>query len=286
MNERVIYAIAVVLLLAGIGVGAWYWWQQRQPLPPLQPSVATAPPPPAAPAAPVQPPPIQHPIENVAPEAKAKAPLALPAEPAQADAVVQRVLVDLVGRHAVFAFLNTDGFARRFVATVDNLPRKQASPLSWPVVPTGGRFTTSEGKDGATLSATNSERYAPFVKFVQSVDTKDAVSMYVRLYPQLQKAYEELGYPGRYFNDRLIAVIDHLLATPEPKAPPQLELPEFKGPVQPTRPWVLVEFAEPSLESLSAGQKIMLRVGSANAQVLKAKLADIRKQIVRSGAAR
>ncbi len=35
----------------------------------------------------------------------------------------------------------------------------------------------------------------------------------------LQQTYEELGYPGEYFNDRLVAVIDHLLQTPQPQEP-------------------------------------------------------------------
>lgn len=285
MNERIVYAVAVALLLAAIGVGGWYWWQQRQPLPllpPLAPPVAQALPPLQAPAA--VPPPIQHPIENVAPEAPP--PLVVPAEPARADAVVQKALIELLGRDAVFAFLNTDGFARRFVATVDSLPRKQASALAWPVIPTSGRFTTTQSQGTVTLAAENAKRYAPFVQFVESVDTKAAVAMYVRLYPQLQKAYEDLGFPGRYFNDRLVEVIDHLLATPELKAPPQLVLPDFKGPVQPTRPWVLVEYEDAALEGLSAGQKTLLRTGTANEQRLKAKLAELRKQIVRTGATR
>ena len=39
--------------------------------------------------------------------------------------------------------------------------------------------------------------------------------VYERLYPLFQQAYEDLGYPGKYFNDRLVEVIDHLLQTPE-----------------------------------------------------------------------
>jgi hypothetical protein len=36
------------------------------------------------------------------------------------------------------------------------------------------------------------------------VDTRKAVALYVDLYPLFQGAYAELGYPNRYFNDRLI----------------------------------------------------------------------------------
>ncbi len=82
------------------------------------------------------------------------------------------------------------------------------------------------------------------------------------MYPQLQKTYEELGYPGRYFNDRVVEVIDHLLATPEPPAAgPLMQLTEVKGSVPSTQPWLRYEFADTDLQSLSSGQRILLRVG-------------------------
>jgi len=65
-----------------------------------------------------------------------------------------------------------------------------------------------------------------------------------------QKAYEELGYKNAYFNDRLVYVIDHLLTTPNPPDPIQL-----------AQPGVLFTYADPNLENLSSGQKILLRLG-------------------------
>jgi hypothetical protein len=105
------------------------------------------------------------------------------------------------------------------------------------------------------------------------------VDLYVRLYPLLQKAYEELGFPGRYFNDRVMAVIDLLLSTPETEMPLKLRLTEVKGPIASLRPWVRYEFADPALESLSSGQKILLRVGPVNERRLKDKLAQIRGEL-------
>ena len=48
-----------------------------------------------------------------------------------------------------------------------------------------------------------------------SFRNQQLASIYVRYYPLFQEAYEELGYPGRYFNDRVIEIIDHLLQTPD-----------------------------------------------------------------------
>lgn len=68
-------------------------------------------------------------------------------------------------------------------------------------------------------------------------------------YPLFQQAYQDLGNPDGHFNDRLIEVIDHLLATPV-----------ADGPSCWARPKVMYEFADPRLQALSVGQKALLRL--------------------------
>ena len=97
-----------------------------------------------------------------------------------------------------------------------------------------------------------------------------------------QAAYQELGYPQGYFNDRLVEVIDQLLATPEVAEPLAVKLVEVKGEVASTQPWTRYEFADPKLEALPAGSKMLLRMGSENAQRVKAKLAAFRAVIART----
>jgi hypothetical protein len=122
----------------------------------------------------------------------------------------------------------------------------------------------------------NAARYEPFVRLIEEVDLRRLAAAYVQLYPSLQRAYEELGYPKRYFNDRLVDVIDLLLATPEPASAAKVHLPTLNGPVQPQRPWVLYEFDDPQLEALTAGQKILVRMGLRNERRVKARLAELR----------
>ena len=45
------------------------------------------------------------------------------------------------------------------------------------------------------------------------------------------------------------------------------------------RPNVYYEFADPALESQSAGRKLLLRMGPGNAARVKAKLTEIRSRI-------
>lgn len=265
--------IGLVIVLVLIAIGAYFWLQQApQPLPPPIPVVT---PPPVAPPLPAEPPKpaIEHPVEL--PPGMTSVP-----PPEQAEDFVKKRLTELFGAKTVDTYLLLEKFVYRVVATVDNLARPLAPPSRWPIHTAPGRFTVVKGKDGTVIGAKNAARYAPFVALVESVDSARAVALYRQLYPLFQHAYEELGYSGKYFNDRLIAVIDLLLQTPEPAGALKVELPEFPGPLKPTRPWVLYRFADPALEDLASGQKILLRVGITNEKRLKAKLAEIRKLIV------
>ncbi len=139
--------------------------------------------------------------------------------------------------------------------------RAHAAPRLWPVNPTAGRYTVDARGDLLYPAADNAKRYAGFVAFVEGVDAQRAAALYARNYALFQKQYEDLGYPGRYFNDRLVDVIDLMIATPIPAQPPALRLTLVQGPVPSTHPWLRYEFTDPALEAVPAGQKIMLRVG-------------------------
>jgi hypothetical protein len=190
-------------------------------------------------------------------------------------------LTDLLGAKTVATFLQVDEFPRRLVATIDNLGRSHAPSMLWPVHPMPDRFKV-DWLDGAPIiGGDNGNRYTALVLMVEEVDAIRVAGLYVRMYPLLQRAYEELGFPEGYFNDRVIDVIDVLLATPDVEYPVKLQLTEVKGPITPLRPWVRYEFVDPDLESLSAGQKILVRVGAVNQRRLKAKLAEFRQELVR-----
>jgi hypothetical protein len=46
---------------------------------------------------------------------------------------------------------------------------------------------------------------------------------------------------------------------------------------------VFYQYADTKLEDLSAGQKLLVRMGPANERLLKVKLRDLRAQLVQSG---
>jgi hypothetical protein len=253
--------IAAVVVALGGGLAAYYFTREEAhpPPPPAPPPKIAREPVPAPVAAPA----IRHRLGGVTAGD-------LPALE-QSDGPLVQSLGELLGRKWLVYILG-DGLIHRIVATVDSLPRERLPADVMPLKRVPKSFV-AVGK-GATLaiSPRNSARYAAYVSLVGAIDAAKLVSVYVRFYPLFQRAYEELGYPKAYFNDRLVVAIDDLLAAPE-----------LVGPIRLVRPMLHYEYADPALEARSAGQKIMLRIGSDNAAKVKAKLREIRSRVATGG---
>jgi hypothetical protein len=270
-HRLTVLAALTVLTIATVAV---WWWHDRPRVPaaPTEPSA-----PPATRTEPIAPiasaPVIRYPIEGADGQARASQP-----------SDMTTALTALFGRDAVLSLFELDNFPLRFATTVDNLGRSYAGARLWPVHPAGGRLIVGSSDGADVIGADNGLRYAPYVLVLEAVDPRQAVALYTRFYPSFQHAYEELGYPHAYFNDRLVAVIDLLLATPDRSGPLRVHLPSIAGPVQPARPWVLYEFDDPELQTLTAGQKLLLRMGPVNERRVKARLIEFRRLLTAKAA--
>jgi hypothetical protein len=259
VSNKAIPVLGAFLLLGS--AAAWYWWPHIAP---------TAAPPPTvtAPAAPEPEPAIDHPMPAPAADA--------PALPALADSDVPfgAALAAIFGTDGLGNHLQPENLIRHIVATIDNLPRHRLAVDLRPLKPTDGAFMVTGGDEQATLDQQNSARYALLVALLGKLDMRAVNGLYQHYYPLFQRAYQDLGYPQGYFNDRLVSVIDHLLATPQPATPLAL-----------LRPKVFWEFADPELEARSAGQKLLLRMGADNAAVVERKLRELRALVATGPAA-
>jgi len=260
-GSKVVLLLGLALLAAG---GGWYLWSTFFAPKPAPVVAETSPPPPPAKAAE---PAIQHPIDTGATTEP------LPAL-AESDKPLADGLAAAIDRDAIARYLIPQDLVRRVVATVDNLPRKTYSQRLSPLKPVPGKFTVAGADAQMAISPQNAARYAPLVRAFEAVNSEKLVALYVRFYPLFQEAYREQGYPNAYFNDRLVQVLDLLIATRE--APGQLAI---------AQPKVLYEFADPALEALPSGQKILLRMGPENAARVKAKLREIRALVAKEGGA-
>jgi hypothetical protein len=261
MNEdrTIWWWVLAVFVIAAAG-GAWWWWQGRTPPTPVALPATPTIDAPAAPAA-------EHPIEAAPAALDAADAAPLPAL-AESDSALRAAIGELVGEQALLDFFQMTGIVAKFVATVDNLPRAKVATRILPMRGPGGALAVDGEGEARVIGAGNADRYAAHLKLLESVDSQRAAAAYVRFYPLLQQAYRELGYPQGNFNDRMVAVIDHLLATPA-----------VEGPIRLVQPKVLYEFADADLEARSAGQKLLLRMGAANAGRVKNKLREFRRQI-------
>lgn len=167
------------------------------------------------------------------------------------------------------AALVSEQLIRRMVATVDSLPRARLASNDRAFKRVPGTFM-AHSRDGAySLNPGNEARYVSLVGLLKAAGAEPSAQLYLRYYPLFEKAYRELGHPSHPFNDRLVQVIDHLLATPE-----------VPGPIALVQPRVMYEFADPTLESRSVGQKMMIRMGPVNQQQVKQWLRAFRAQVI------
>ncbi|MGE0800525.1 MAG: DUF3014 domain-containing protein [Lautropia sp.] len=266
-----IFLFALVLTLA-------LWWWQTGMLPfweagsggdaPIRSDRSRLPPPPETAARAPEPlPPIEYPMPKLDEKDQPKVPLP-PVE--RSDGAVNEALagggfrMDQIAR-----FLNMQDHVKRLVITVDNLPREIVPSQMSMVQRIPGQLDVLKQDDVITLNPLNEARYDAFVAFAEALDPRMLTSVYLHFYPLLDSTYKDLGMPKARFHDRVIVAIDDLLAAPSPA-----------GPIELVQPRVLYRFADPALQKLSSGQKIMIRVGPDNAARLKRVLRKLRAELV------
>jgi hypothetical protein len=252
INKPIVGVAAVIFVLAAGGV---YYLKSRDVALPAAPAPAGTAPAAGEPA-------ISHPLPQGAGNAAASGPLP---DLADSDVPLRDALAQLGGADAVKDYLVPQDVIRRMVVTIDNLPRQKVAVDKRPVNATAGAFAADGDELHATLNQRNFERYKPLVAVIRKLDAEQLGALYIHYYPLFQQSYQNLGYPNGYFNDRLVEVIDVMLATPDPK-----------GPIKLVRPNVMYTFADPALEARPAGQKLLIRMGPENAQEIKAKLKELR----------
>lgn len=275
-----------VLVVLALVAGLW-WMEQRQQaeLTPDPDVDLPAEPEDPAPRYPL-PKPEQHPAptikdsgandgrdqqeEPVAPEPEPQPPLPTLAD---SDESAIDALSGLLGSGFVEEWIKPEFVISRTVAVVNNLDGTAPALKTWPLRPLDSEPLTEERAEGDTLVWTqaNAERYTVMVTALTSIPPERAAARYGRYYPLFQQAWEELGENEAHFNDRLIDVIDHLLAAPEVDLP--FEIIAYEGRFQ---------FADETLENESWGRKLLMRMGRDQAGRIKDWLRSFRNAIVQA----
>jgi hypothetical protein len=246
--------------LIASGAALWFFYPRNAPAPTAEPAA----PPPTLAVAPEPAPEVEHPIEQVAvPPAESLEPLPALAD---SDAAALAALGGLMAGTDPATYFVSEFLVQRLVTTLDNLPKASLPRNAYAARPIGGTLTVAEADGRRWLDAANYARYDTAVAVFEGADSRQLVAAYVRFYPLFQQAWTELGTGGQ-FNDRLVQVIDHVLAAPEIAGP--IELVPIEGKPR-------LAFADPRLEGASVGHKAMLRIGPDHAARVKTKLRQLR----------
>ena len=110
------------------------------------------------------------------------------------------------------------------------------------------------------------ERYDALTQWLQSLDLESLLSSLEWFIPLFREAWSYYGEDPAAFDMAVVMTLDLVIATPE------LDLGEARL-IRKEAVWI---FEDPAIEGLAPIQKQVLRMGPANAEVVKAKAAEAR----------
>jgi hypothetical protein len=181
------------------------------------------------------------------------------------DELIRDGVLSLTRHEGVNAWLAPNQLIRKFVAFTDNVARGQIAKEPIRSLSLEGTFLVDRINEKTfELDHSSYSRYTPFVKIAVSIDSRRAAEFYHLLRPLFQIAYAELGYGNQSFDDVMFHSIGRLLETPV-----------IKGQIRLVQPGVMYKFEDSKLESLSAAQKQLIRMGPENTRLLQAKISEI-----------
>jgi hypothetical protein len=240
--------VLVVLVIATIGAGGYYWFVRGRSAP------AAAARPAAAPSGPAD---------------TARTPLGGKPEPvnvpplAESDPVVRMLVQSMSSHPRVVAWLATDGLIRNFTVVVGNIADGRTPARHLGVLKPGGRFKTVQAAGGLRIDPVSYERYNDLAAAVGSVDAEAAARVYATLKPRIEEAHRELGSPESFDNtleEAIVRLVETPVGTDARVIPKGAEA---------------FQYSDERLESLTDAQKLLLRMGPANARIVQDKLKQI-----------
>lgn len=181
------------------------------------------------------------------------------------DQLIRDGVVSLTRHEGINSWLAPNELIRKFVAFVDGIANGLVSKDPVRVLAPEGPFLVRQVSENVfELDETSYSRYDFFTTVFISLDSRRAAEFYQLVSPMLQEAYGELGYPDQNFDDVVFKAIGRLLETPV-----------INGKIRLVRPVVMYQFEDKRLESLSAAQKQLMRMGPKNTRALQVKLSEI-----------
>ncbi len=182
----------------------------------------------------------------------------------QSDAIVRKLVSALSSHPTAAAWLVTDGLVRNFTVVVTNIAEGDPPAVHVSRLRPRQRFQVIDRNGDLTIDPRSYERYTPLVSAVTALDPAGCARLYATLKPLIEDAHRDLGYGNTSFDATLERAIVKLLETPE-----------LTGPVAVVPHGIVYAFEDPRFETLTPGQKHLLRLGPSNVKAAKQALRNI-----------
>lgn len=181
------------------------------------------------------------------------------------DPLVRDGVISLTRHERIENWVDREELVRKFVVVVDGLANGNVVRKPFADIAPEEPFKAKPVNDKVfVMDEASYRRYDRITDVITSVDAERAAEFYELLRPLFQEAYGELGYEDKNFDDMVFSAIGRLLETPV-----------ITEPIYLIQPGVVYEYQDENLESLSAAQKQLIRMGPKNTRAIQAKLSEI-----------
>jgi hypothetical protein len=180
------------------------------------------------------------------------------------DGVVRTLVQALSESPAVMAWLPTNGLIRNVTVVVTNIAEGATPAKQLRVLRPSSAFRIVERNGTPYVDPRSYDRYSRIADAVASVNPGGAARLFATLKPRIEEAHRELGGLNQSFDRTLERAIVALLETPV-----------VDGPIPLKPKGIGYAYADERLESLSAAQKQLLRMGPRNMRIIQARLREI-----------
>lgn len=271
-RRPVLFALLALAVLGMLGAALLMVLRSTEPA--TRPVVLTTPDPAREPPGAAQ---------DAAGEAQPVAPPAVPVEsPAESeepplpalehsDPEVRATLADVLPPLAQ-TVLAPDELLRRTAVVAANFARGRLVRDKLPLPAPPGKLLVTERGDRLYLAEANHARYDALANAFAELDSDALARWFKRYEPLLDEAWRELGTDGGDVRAALIAGLELVLAAPD-----------VQGEIELVQPAVFYKYADPALESLPGTQKLLIRIGPANRQLVKERARRLRDALAAGG---
>ena len=180
-----------------------------------------------------------------------------------------RALLDASSTDAnLRGWLSEGDLVRRWAVALDNLAEGQLPRRDLGFLRPAAPFTAKGAGGKLTVDPRSYHRWDLVAAAINSVDPGAFATAVRAVHSPLQAAWRALGDPGRSLDVRAAEALSRIADAPVPRDPQEV-----------VKAGKLYVFAEPELEQLPAVEKLLLRMGPKNAQLIQAKAREVSREL-------